>query len=340
MSKNIRVAILGATGAVGTEIINLLIERNFPLSNLKLLASSRSAGKTISFKNQSLTIEEVTENSFDDVDIVLASAGGSTSKKWARAIVEAGAVMIDNSSAFRMDDNVPLVVPEINPQDAQNHQGIIANPNCTTILMGVAIYPLHKIQPIKRIIVSTYQSASGAGARAMEEVKNQAQAILNGETPNPEILPYPLAFNLFPHNSPILENHYCEEEMKMVNETRKIFGDNSIRISATCIRVPVLRAHSEAINLEFEQPFAVDEAKKLLNQAEGVTVVDDWANNYFPMPIDATGKDDVLVGRIRQDISSDNNIELWLCGDQIRKGAALNAVQIAELLIEKQWLGK
>ncbi|AUC60918.1 aspartate-semialdehyde dehydrogenase Asd [Cyanobacterium sp. HL-69] len=340
MSNNIRVAILGATGAVGTEIINLLMERNFPLSGLKLLASSRSAGKTIQFKDQSLTIEEVTENSFDDVDIVLASAGGSTSKKWARAIVDAGAVMIDNSSAFRMDENVPLVVPEINPHDAQKHQGIIANPNCTTILMGVAIYPLHLIQPIKRIIVSTYQSASGAGAMAMEEVKNQAQAILDGQTPKPEILPYPLAFNLFPHNSPILDNHYCEEEMKMVNETRKIFGDSGIRISATCIRVPVLRAHSEAINLEFEQPFAVDEAKKAIGEAEGVTLVDDWANNYFPMPIDATGKDDVLVGRIRQDISSSNNIELWLCGDQIRKGAALNAVQIAELLMEKNWLGK
>jgi len=340
LSNNIRVAILGATGAVGTEIINLLMERNFPLSGLKLLASSRSAGKTIQFKDQSLTIEEVTENSFDDVDIVLASAGGSTSKKWARAIVDAGAVMIDNSSAFRMDENVPLVVPEINPHDAQKHQGIIANPNCTTILMGVAIYPLHLIQPIKRIIVSTYQSASGAGAMAMEEVKNQAQAILDGQTPKPEILPYPLAFNLFPHNSPILDNHYCEEEMKMVNETRKIFGDSGIRISATCIRVPVLRAHSEAINLEFEQPFAVDEAKKAIGEAEGVTLVDDWANNYFPMPIDATGKDDVLVGRIRQDISSSNNIELWLCGDQIRKGAALNAVQIAELLMEKNWLGK
>ncbi|AFZ47436.1 aspartate semialdehyde dehydrogenase [Cyanobacterium stanieri PCC 7202] len=338
MSNNIRVAILGATGAVGTEIINLLIERDFPLSQLKLLASSRSAGKTIPFKNQSLTIEEVTENSFDDVDIVLASAGGSTSKKWAKTIIEAGAVMIDNSSAFRMDENVPLVVPEINPQDAQKHQGIIANPNCTTILMGVAIYPLHLIKPIKRIIVSTYQSASGAGARAMEEVKVQAQGILNGETPQPEILPYPLAFNLFPHNSPILDNHYCEEEMKMVNETRKIFGDDGIRISATCVRVPVLRAHSEAINLEFDQPFEVNEAKEAISQAEGVTVVDDWANNYFPMPIDATGKDDVLVGRIRQDISSDNNLEVWLCGDQIRKGAALNAVQIAELLVEKNWL--
>ncbi|MBF2056722.1 MAG: aspartate-semialdehyde dehydrogenase [Cyanobacterium sp. T60_A2020_053] len=333
MSKSMRVAILGATGAVGAELINLLDERTFPLSDLKLLASPRSAGKTLSFQNQDLTIEAVKEDSFNNVDIVLASAGGSTSKKWADTIVKAGAVMIDNSSAFRMNPNVPLVVPEINPEALLSHQGIIANPNCTTILMGVAIYPLHQRQAIKRIIVSTYQSASGAGAMAMEEVKNQAQAILNGENPQAEILPYPLAFNLFPHNSPILDNHYCEEEMKMVNETRKIFSTPHMNISATCVRVPVLRAHSESINLEFEQPFAVEEAKQIISQASGVKLVEDWQQNYFPMPIDATGKDDVLVGRIRQDISHPNCLELWLCGDQIRKGAALNAVQIAELLM-------
>ncbi len=338
MSNNIKVAILGATGAVGTEIINLLGDRNFPLAQLKLLASSRSAGKTLDFKGQSIEIEAVNEESFNDIDIVLASAGGSTSKAWADTIVKAGAVMIDNSSAFRMNPDVPLVVPEINPQAAANHKGIIANPNCTTILMGVAIYPLHLTQKIKRIIVSTYQSASGAGARAMEEVKTQAQAILNGETPQPEILPYPLAFNLFPHNSPLLDNNYCEEEMKMVNETKKIFGDDDVKISATCVRVPVLRAHSEAINLEFDQPFSINKAREIIAQADGVKLIDDWANNYFPMPIDATGKDDVLVGRIRQDISNPNSIELWLCGDQIRKGAALNAVQIAELLLEKKWL--
>jgi len=338
LSNNIRVAILGATGAVGTEIINLLGDRNFPLAQLKLLASSRSAGKTLHFKGQSIEIEAVNEQSFKEVDIVLASAGGSTSKAWADTIVKAGAVMIDNSSAFRMNPEVPLVVPEINPQAAANHKGIIANPNCTTILMGVAVYPLHLTQKIKRIIVSTYQSASGAGARAMEEVKTQAQAILNGENPQPEILPYPLAFNLFPHNSPLLDNNYCEEEMKMVNETKKIFGDDDINISATCVRVPVLRAHSEAINLEFDQPFPIDKAREIIAKADGVKLVDDWANNYFPMPIDATGKDDVLVGRIRQDISNPNSIELWLCGDQIRKGAALNAVQIAELLLEKNWL--
>lgn len=333
MSNQVNVAILGATGAVGTEIIDLLIERNFPVKELKLLSSPRSAGQKIAFKDELIKVQAVDENSFKNVNIVLASAGGSTSKAWADSIVSSGAVMIDNSSAFRMRDDVPLVVPEINPKDAFNHKGIIANPNCTTILMGVALYPLHQIQPIKRIIVSTYQSASGAGARAMEEVKIQSQAILNGENPVAEVLPYPLAFNLFPHNSPLMDNNYCEEEMKMVNETRKIFHDDSLRISATCIRVPVLRAHSEAINIEFAQPFSVDKAREIIAQSAGVKLLEDWDKNYFPMPIDATGKDDVLVGRIRQDISNENSIELWLCGDQIRKGAALNAVQIAELLI-------
>ena len=338
MSNQIRVAILGATGAVGTEIINLLIERQFPVKELKLLSSPRSAGQKIPFKDELIEVEAVNEHSFDDVDIVLASAGGSTSKAWAKTIVDAGAVMIDNSSAFRMNSEVPLVVPEINPEAVENHPGIIANPNCTTILMGVAIYPLHQIQPIQRIVVSTYQSASGAGARAMEEVKNQAQAILNNENPQPEILPYPLAFNLFPHNSPLMDNGYCEEELKMVNETRKIFTEPELRVSATCVRVPVLRAHSEAINLEFANPFDLNKAREVIGQAPGVTLVEDWEKNYFPMPIDATGKDDVLVGRIRQDLSNSNSIELWLCGDQIRKGAALNAVQIAELLIQKNLL--
>lgn len=327
-----RVAILGATGAVGTELLTLLEERNFPLSELKLLSSERSAGTKLTFKGESLTVEAVTEESFANIDLVLASAGGSTSKAYAKAIVDAGAVMVDNSSAFRMDPNVPLIVPEINAQEVKNHQGIIANPNCTTIIMGVGIYPLHLVQPIQRIIVSTYQSASGAGARAMEEVKIQSQAILNQETPKAEILPYPLAFNLFPHNSPMTETFYCEEEMKMVNETRKIFNAPEIKISPTCVRVPVLRAHSEAINLEFASPFAVAQAREILAQAPGVKLIEDWAKNYFPMPIDATGKDEVLVGRIRQDLSNPNALELWLCGDQIRKGAALNAIQIAELL--------
>ena len=335
MSRTYNVAILGATGAVGTELLALLEERNFPLGKLKVLASERSAGKSIVFAGKELIIEAVTESSFDDVDIVLASAGGSISQKWLPIAVKAGAVSIDNSSAFRMHPDVPLIVPEVNPEAAAQHKGIIANPNCTTILMAVAIYPLHQVQPIQRIVAATYQSASGAGAMAMEEVKVQAQAILNGETAVAEILPYPLAFNLFPHNSPMTDNFYCEEEMKMVNETRKIFGDNEIRITATCVRVPVLRAHSEALNLEFLHPFSPDKAKEILAEAAGVKLVEDFSKNYFPMPIDASGKDDVLVGRIRQDISHPNGLELWLCGDQIRKGAALNAVQIAELLIAK-----
>ncbi len=338
MSQSYRVAILGATGAVGTELLTLLEERQFPLAELKLLASPRSAGGTLKFKGQDLPIEAVSAESFTGIDIVLASAGGSISKAWVETIVAAGAVMIDNSSAFRMDPETPLVVPEVNPEAAKHHKGVIANPNCTTILMAVAVYPLHKVHPIQRIVAATYQSASGAGARAMEEVKVQSAAILNGEEPKPEILPYPLAFNLFPHNSPMTENHYCEEEMKMVNETRKIFGAPDLRVTATCVRVPVLRAHSEALNLEFAQPFDVDKAKHLIAEAPGVEVVEDWQKNYFPMPMDASGKDDVLVGRIRQDISHPNGLDLWLCGDQIRKGAALNAVQIAELLIEQNWL--
>lgn len=338
MSNSVRVAILGATGAVGTEIIQLLEERNFPVAQLKLLASERSAGKTLKFKGESVQVEAVNEAAFQDVDLVLASAGGSISKTWLPVAAKAGAVSVDNSSAFRMDPQVPLVVPEINPEAAAHHQGIIANPNCTTILMGMAVYPLHLVQPIERIVVATYQSASGAGARAMAEVKQQAEAMLKGETPPTEVFPYPLAFNLFPHNSPLNDQGYCQEEMKMVNETRKIFGTPELRISATCVRVPVLRAHSEAINLEFKSPFAVAKAREVLSQAPGVTLVEDWQANYFPMPLEATGKDNVLVGRIRQDISHASGLELWLCGDQIRKGAALNAVQIAELLVVKKWL--
>ena len=338
MSKSVRVAILGATGAVGTELLELLETRNFPVEQLKLLASPRSAGKKLTFAGKSLIVEAVNEDSFKEIDLVLASAGGSSSKAWAKTIVASGAVMIDNSSAFRMDSTVPLVVPEINPEAAEKHQGIIANPNCTTILLGVAVYPLHQIQPIRRMVISTYQSASGAGAMAMEEVKHQAKAILAGEPVKAEILPYPLAFNLFPHNSPLTDSGYCEEELKMINETRKIFNDSTIRVTATCVRVPVLRAHSEAVNLEFDSPFAVSQAREILSQAAGVKVVENWDANYFPMPIDATGKDEVLVGRIRQDLSHPCGLELWLCGDQIRKGAALNAIQIAELLVQKNLL--
>jgi aspartate-semialdehyde dehydrogenase len=335
LSKSYRVAILGATGAVGTELMSLLLERKFPLAELKLLASEKSVGKQLDFGSQTLRLEAVEANSFDNIDVVLASAGGSISKQWATVAAKAGAVVIDNSSAFRMQPDVPLVVPEVNPDAVSSHQGIIANPNCTTILMNLAVWPLHRVNPVKRIIAATYQSASGAGARAMEEVKQQSQAILNQEQPEAKILPYPLAFNLFLHNSPMTENSYCEEEMKMVNETRKIFNCPELRISATCVRVPVLRAHSEAINLEFDQTFAPETARQILSQAPGVKLVEDFSQNYFPMPIEASGKDDVLVGRIRQDISHPHALDLWLCGDQIRKGAALNAVQIAELLIER-----
>lgn len=338
MAESYRVAILGATGAVGAELLELLAQRQFPLAELRLLASPRSAGQQLDFGGDRLTVQAVSADSFQDIDIVLASAGASTSKAWAQSAIAAGAVIIDNSSAFRMDPTVPLVVPEVNPEAAATHRGIIANPNCTTILMAVAIYPLHQVQPIQRIVAATYQSASGAGARAMEEMKAQAIAILQGEVPQTEIFPYPLAFNLFPHNSKLTEQGYCEEELKMVNETRKILGEPDLRITATCVRVPVLRAHSEAINLEFEQPFSVAQARTILTSAPGVKLVEDWNANYFPMPMDASGKDEVLVGRIRQDLSHPSGLELWLCGDQIRKGAALNAVQIAELLVQKSWL--
>jgi aspartate-semialdehyde dehydrogenase len=333
-----RVAILGATGAVGAELLELLEQRQFPISSLKLLASVRSAGQSLMFRGAPILVEAVDERSFDGVDIVLASAGASISKVWAPKAVAAGAIVIDNSSAFRMDENVPLIVPEVNAHAVRTHHGIIANPNCTTILMAVAIYPLHQVQPIQRVVAATYQSASGAGARAMEEVKVQAQAILHGEQPVPDIFPYPLAFNLFPHNSKLSEQGYCEEELKMVNETRKIFGVPALRVTATCVRVPVLRAHSEALNLEFERPFDPIKAREILSQAPGVKLVEDWSANYFPMPIDASGKDEVLVGRIRQDLSHPCGLEMWLCGDQIRKGAALNAVQIAELLVKENLL--
>lgn len=336
MSNGLRVAVLGATGAVGEEILALLDQRSFPLKDLTLLASPRSAGTTLAFKGEDIPVQVVGSDSFNGIDLVLASAGGSVSQEWLPRAVAAGAIAIDNSSAYRMDPNVPLVVPEVNPATAQTHQGIIANPNCTTILMALAVWPLHQVQPVQRLVVSTYQSASGAGARAMEEVKQQTRAILAGEEPVAEVFPYPLAFNLFPHNSPLNELGYCQEEMKMVNETRKIFGAADLRISATCVRVPVLRAHSEAVNIEFAAPFSPQAAKALLAKAPGVKLVEDWGRNYFPMPIEASGQDDVLVGRIRQDISNPNALELWLSGDQIRKGAALNAVQIAELLLVPQ----
>ena len=333
-SRPLHVAVLGATGAVGQELLTLLQERAFPVGQLTLLASPRSAGQTLEWNGQVLTIQPVSAEAFAGVDVVLASAGGSVSKQWAPVAAAAGAVVIDNSSAFRMDAGVPLVVPEVNPHEAFCHQGVIANPNCTTILMTLALAPLAARRAMRRVVVSTYQSASGAGARAMEELSELSRTVLDGGMPMSSVLPYSLAFNLFLHNSPLQDNGYCEEELKMVNETRKIMGLPDLRISATCVRVPVLRAHSEAINIEFCEPFPVEEARTLLKDAPGVELIEDFSSNRFPMLTDVTGRDPVAVGRIRQDLSEPNALELWLCGDQIRKGAALNAIQIAELLLD------
>ena len=326
-------AILGASGAVGQELLQLLNERRFPVEELRLLASARSAGTRCSWNGQDLTVQEVSKSAFEGVDLVLASAGGSVSRHWRDAIVAAGAVMVDNSSAFRMDDDVPLVVPEVNPEEAFKHRGVIANPNCTTILLTLALAPLAARRALRRVVVSTYQSASGAGAQAMEELKTHSHQVLAGTTPIPAVLPHSLAFNLFLHNSPLQANSYCEEEMKMVNETRKIMGLPDLRFTATCVRVPVLRAHSEAVNVEFDAPFPVQEARDLLAAAPGVQLMEDSAANRFPMPTDVAGRDPVMVGRVREDISEPKALDFWLCGDQIRKGAALNAIQIAELLL-------
>jgi len=329
------VAIAGVTGAVGQEFLSIIEERDFPFDSLKVLASSRSAGKTIQFKGKEYIVEQLTEKSFDRVDIALFSAGADRSRTFAPAAVKAGAVVVDNSSAFRMDPNVPLVIPEINPQKIKEHKGIIANPNCSTIIGIVPVWPLHKANPVKRMVVSTYQAASGAGKSAMLELEQQSREILAGKKPTIKVLPYQLAFNVFSHNSALDATGYNLEETKMVNETRKIFDCPDIAVTATCIRVAVLRAHSESINLEFTDPITPDEVRALLRDAPGVAILDDREHNRFPMPIDATGKDDVFVGRIRQDFSIPENrgINIWVAGDQLRKGAALNAIQIAEKLL-------
>ncbi len=333
MAKNL--AIAGVTGAVGQEFIDILQQRNFPFNNIKMLASSRSAGKKIKFQNKQYTVEELKDDSFDDVDIALFSAGGSRSKQFAPAAVKAGCVVVDNSSAFRMDPDVPLVVPEVNPDAINNHNGIIANPNCSTIIANVPVWPLHKANPVKRMIVSTYQAASGAGMAAMLELKQQSQEILDGKEPTCDALRFQLAFNCYNHDSDLYPNGYNTEEMKMVLETQKIFDCKQILITCTCVRVPVLRAHCESINLEFTDPITPDQVRDLLSTAPGIQIMDDTKNNRFPMPIDASGKDDILVGRIRQDesVSDNRGINLWVAGDQLRKGAALNAVQIAEKLL-------
>lgn len=330
------VAIVGATGAVGVELLDCLTRRDFPLASLRLLASPRSAGRTLSFRGEELPVEVLTEESFDGVDIALFSAGGSISRDWARAAVRHGAVVVDNSSAFRMDPEVPLVVPEVNPADAKRHRGIVANPNCSTIIAAVALWPLHQATPIRRIVAATYQAASGGGAAAMAELEESTRAALDGREFVPRVLPHPYAFNLFSHNSPMdIASGYNEEELKLLNETRKIFGDDTLRIAATCIRVPVLRAHAIALNVEFAEPVTPDTVRTILHEAPGVRVVDDREANRFPMPVEASGRDEILVGRIRADISdpSGRSVALFVAGDQLLKGAALNAVQIAELLL-------
>lgn len=333
MAKNI--AIVGVTGVVGQEFLRIIEERNLPFNHCRMLASSRSAGKKVTLKGKEYTVEELTHDSFKDVDIALFSAGGARSREFAPSAVKAGAVVVDNSSAFRMDPDVPLVVPEINSQDIYKHKGIIANPNCTTIIAIVAVWPLHKANPVRRMVVSTYQAASGAGQSAMQELLQQTREVLEGKPVTVKTLKYQLAFNVYCHDSKIGPNGYNEEEMKLIHETRKIFHCPDIAITGTCVRVPVLRAHSESINLEFSSPITPDEVRELLSTAPSVKIVDDRLNNRFPMPLDATGRDEVLVGRIRQDESLPDNrgINLWVSGDQIRKGAALNAVQIAEKLL-------
>ncbi|MBW4050655.1 MAG: aspartate-semialdehyde dehydrogenase [Proteobacteria bacterium] len=329
------VAIVGATGAVGIELIRCLEERRFPLSELRLFASARSAGRTLPFKGRPLPVRELQEDSFRGVDIALFSAGGGTSKQFGPLAVEQGAAVVDNSSAFRMDPSVPLVVPEINPEAVRGHRGIIANPNCSTIIAITPLWPVHRTNPVRRMILSTYQAASGAGAAAMEELRESTRAYLEGKPYENRVLPHPYAFNLFSHNAKVdPQTGYNEEETKVVRETHRIFGDDSIRIAATCVRVPVLRAHSIAINFECERPITPEQVREILQTAPGVKLVDDPQRNYFPMPKDASGQDAILVGRIRRDISdpSGRSIALFVAGDQLLKGAALNAVQIAELL--------
>jgi aspartate-semialdehyde dehydrogenase len=327
-------AVVGATGAVGQEFLRVIEQRNFPYERITFLASSRSAGKTVTFKGEPHTVVELTEDSFEGVDLALFSAGGSISRRFAPIAARAGTVVVDNSSAFRMDPETPLVVPEVNPEDVRQHKGIIANPNCSTIIMVVPVWPLHRLCPIERVVVSTYQAASGAGYQAMLELEQQTRDALSGKTVTPKVLPHRMAFNLFSHNSRIGDNGYNEEEMKMVNETRKMFHTDAIQITATCIRVPVMRAHSEAINITFSKKVTEDQVREALAGAPGIRVVDDRQKNYFPMPIESSDGDDVLVGRIRRDISQPDGrgVDLFVSGDQLRKGAALNAVQIAELL--------
>ena len=339
MPANPVVAVVGATGAVGKEFLEVLHDLDFPASQVKALASARSAGKTLEFKGcgqvapGQLTVEEMTPASFEGVDIALCSAGASVSKEIRDAIVSAGAIMIDNSSAFRMDEDVPLVVPEVNPQDLSWHSGVIANPNCSTIQMVVALKPLYDLSHIKRVVVSTYQAASGAGAAAMDELYSQTRQFLNGEELTVDASAHQIAFNCIPHIDKFLDDASTKEEWKMVVETKKIMGDDAIKVAATCVRVPVLRCHGEAVNVEFDSDISVEEAREALAKAPGVTLMDDVDQNVYPMPGLLAGTNDTYVGRLRKDPSVDHGLAFWVVADQIRKGAALNAVQIAQLLL-------
>jgi aspartate-semialdehyde dehydrogenase len=336
--KSFRVAVVGATGAVGNLMIQVLEERNFPVADLKLLASVRSVGKTLSFKGDPIGVQELREDSFKDVDVALFSAGGSISRKFAPLAAQAGCVVIDNSSAFRMDPAIPLVVPEVNPDALKPGPGIIANPNCSTIQMVVALKPIQDAVGIKRIVVTTFQAVSGTGKRAIDELRQQVASIVNGGEVKHEVYPHQIAFNCLPQIGPFLPNGYSEEEMKMVNETRKIFGDPDIAVSATTVRVPVFYCHSESVNVETRKPLSPEEARDILSKAENVRVLDEPELSSYPMPLHAEGKDETFVGRIRKDLSVENGLVMWIVADNIRKGAATNAVQIAEVMLKRNML--
>ena len=333
--KKYRVAIVGATGAVGNEMKKILEERDFPLASLKLLASHRSVGRILLFKGEEIAVCELKKDSFSDVDIALFSAGGAISKEFAPIAVKNNVIVVDNSSGFRMDPEVPLIVPEVNSDDLEWHKGIIANPNCSTIQMVAVLAPLHKEAKIKRVVVSTYQSVSGTGLKAMIELREQTLAVLNKEKVRRKVYPHQIAFNCLPQIDVFLDNDYTKEEMKMVNETKKIMGDDQIKVTATTVRVPVFLSHSESVNIEFEKEISARKAKKILSKAEGVIVLDNPLQNLYPLAINAAGKDEVYVGRIRKDETVSFGLNLWIVSDNLRKGAALNAVQIAEKLIER-----
>ncbi|MEO0453428.1 MAG: aspartate-semialdehyde dehydrogenase [Verrucomicrobiota bacterium] len=332
--RNFNIAIAGATGAVGQEIVAVLERRGFPVGECRLLASSRSAGKTMRFRDQEVTVQELSASAFKDIDIAFFSAGATRSREFAPAALESGALVVDNSSAFRMDPEVPLIIPEVNAEQMGDSM-LIANPNCCAAILAVAIWPLHQKATLKRVVVSTYQSASGAGAQAMEELKDQVKAFAAGEEPKTEIFPYPIAFNVFSHNSAVAENGFNDEENKLVQEVQKIFSTPELEIVPTCIRVPVLRAHSEAVLMDFAETLSASEAREILASAPGVTLVDDVEGGHFPMPIEAAGELDVHVGRLRDAGSSGRSVALFISGDQLLKGAAWNAVQIAETWIRK-----